>query len=304
MKHFIITVDTEGDNLWKWNEDTPITTENANYVSRFQDLCERYGFPPVYLINYEMVIHDSLIHFLKEKEKDGKCEIGMHIHAWNSPPTFDLPNRYGGNPYITEYPKETQEEKLRYLKGLIEEKTGVTPVSFRSGRWATDQQLFELLDKLGFLVDCSITPGISYSNDKGRSIDHGNSYVNEIRTVHNLCGRLIEVPMTTARIKTPHGKTLKNRARNILLGKDVWLRPAINSADEMISLIKETERKGLDYLEFMIHSSELMPGGSPYTKDEVAVESFYEKMEKVFEYVSKDYTGITLRDFYGVVQST
>lgn len=48
MKHFIITVDTEGDNLWEYKKGTPIGTENAKYLPRFQSLCEKYGFKPVY----------------------------------------------------------------------------------------------------------------------------------------------------------------------------------------------------------------------------------------------------------------
>ena len=41
MKHFIITVDTEGDNLWEYKKGTPIGTENAKYLPRFQSLCEK-----------------------------------------------------------------------------------------------------------------------------------------------------------------------------------------------------------------------------------------------------------------------
>ena len=32
MKHFIITVDTEGDNLWEYVAGTEIGTENAKFL--------------------------------------------------------------------------------------------------------------------------------------------------------------------------------------------------------------------------------------------------------------------------------
>ena len=49
---FIITLDTEGDNLW---ESGPvITTQNTRFLPRFQALCEKYSFKPVWLTNYEM----------------------------------------------------------------------------------------------------------------------------------------------------------------------------------------------------------------------------------------------------------
>ena len=53
MPYFIITVDTEGDNLWKWKKGDPISTQNAVLIPRFQELCEKYNFKPVYLMNYE-----------------------------------------------------------------------------------------------------------------------------------------------------------------------------------------------------------------------------------------------------------
>ncbi len=39
---FIITIDTEGDNPWA--NPREITTRNAEYLPRFQSLCERFLF--------------------------------------------------------------------------------------------------------------------------------------------------------------------------------------------------------------------------------------------------------------------
>ena len=303
MNYFIITVDTEGDNQWAWKPGMTITTSNTNFIPRFQKLCEKYHFPPVYLSNYEMISDDEFCGFASEKAKADLCEIGMHIHAWFSPPEYELPNRYNGNPFITEYPNYILKEKLVFLKHYIEERVGVTPVSFRSGRWATNEVLFETLDELGFFVDCSITPGISNYTDCGMSVEHGNDYTHEILNIRSLCGNLVEIPMTTKRIRTFQGVSIKNKARNILLGKDIWLRPAVNSEEEMLLLIKRVEKQKVPYLEFMIHSTELMPGGSPYTKDEAQVERLYERMEKIFAYVSKSgYQGITLQDYYELIK--
>ncbi len=42
-KNFIITVDTEGDNQWNIYNGQDITTENANFIPRFQEMCEMLG---------------------------------------------------------------------------------------------------------------------------------------------------------------------------------------------------------------------------------------------------------------------
>ena len=49
---FLITIDTEGDDLW--SRPREITTRNAEFLPRFQQLCERYGFKPTWLVDYEM----------------------------------------------------------------------------------------------------------------------------------------------------------------------------------------------------------------------------------------------------------
>ena len=67
-RNFIITVDTEGDNQWSIYNGQSITTENANFIPRFQEMCEGFGFKPVYLVNYEMASIDFLLDYLKKKQ--------------------------------------------------------------------------------------------------------------------------------------------------------------------------------------------------------------------------------------------
>ena len=78
---FIITIDTEGDNLWA-NPQT-ITTENAAFLPRFQALCEQYSFKPTYLVNYEMVLDERFQVFGRAVLEKQTGEIGLHIHPWN-----------------------------------------------------------------------------------------------------------------------------------------------------------------------------------------------------------------------------
>ena len=97
-KYFIITVDTEGDNCWGWKDGDPITTENVLQLPRFQNLVEKFYFKPVYLTNYEVAKDERFLKVFKQKQNEGLCEIGLHIHAWNTPPFFELQNTYSGNP--------------------------------------------------------------------------------------------------------------------------------------------------------------------------------------------------------------
>ena len=300
-KSIIITVDTEGDNLWAWKPGKEIKTNNSSFIEPFQEVCEKYRFYPVYLTNYEMATSDEFVAFGKEKSKDNLCEIGMHLHAWNSPPDYELNGEYGGNPYITEYPIGVIREKHKYLYNLIYEKFGVKPVSYRAGRWATSQDLFKVLDELHIKVDCSFTPGINH-NIPGKTVRFANDYRSVRKDAFFVTENLLEVPMTSRASRSINGDNMRRKIANLVKGERIWLRPALQTKEEMCRLINLVVDEGTDYLMFMIHSSELMPGGSPYCRTQADVDSLLEKLDETFSYVSEFGKGILLRDYYCMME--
>lgn len=298
-KNFIITVDTEGDNQWNIYNGQDITTENANFIPRFQEMCEGFGFKPVYLVNYEMANNDFLMDYLKKKQKEGVCEIGTHLHSWNSPPEHELERKFEGNPYITEYPEQIVYEKIDFMTKLIESKVGIRPIVHRAGRWASSDCMFDILSELGYIADCSVVSGCNMLNYPGKTVSYGFDYRTYPNEAYLVKDNLIEIPMTVKHIQhTLAGKSIKNRAKNLIVGKDRWLRPAISTVKEMKLHIDERVENGSDYAEFMIHSTELMPGGSPYFKNSRDVEREYKDMRTIFTYaVQCGFEGITMRDY-------
>lgn len=302
MKYFIITIDTEGDNLWQYNKGQEITTENTLYIPRFQMLCEKYGFKPVWLTNYEMVCDDRFVEYLKPKCEAGLCEIGIHIHAWNNPPFYQLDSVYNGNSYLIEYPYDIMRAKFNITYNLLKEKFGIEVKSHRAGRWAMNENYFNLLKEFGIQVDCSFTPGVSWENTPGETL-MGTDYSRVPKNYHNVLG-ILELPMTIRKVRYSKTGSIKNRLRTLLFGKNIWLRPATFTAKEMIDLCKIVQsERDVDYLELMLHSSELMPNGSPYFKDDKSIERLYQTLEEVFSYVSSmGYVGITMVDYYNRVE--
>ena len=63
----------------------------------------------------------------------------------------------------------------------------------------------------------------------------------------------------------------------------------------MLQLLQE--RKHSDYIEFMLHSSELMPGGSPTFRNERSIELLYDQLETLFTTAAADYRGASLTEF-------
>ena len=298
MKFFIITVDTEGDNLWRYKDGDVISTLNTRYLPRFQDLCEKYGFKPVYLTNYEMANDDNFVNIAKKWADERKCEIGIHLHAWNNPPIYNLDGPYNGNSYLIEYPFEIMRDKFLTIYNLLVNKFGIRPLSHRAGRWAMDERYFHILEEFGIKVDCSYTPGIDWTKAKGQTRG-GSDYSLEQNGI-SFINSIMEVPPSIYKFHNAFGGSYKHKIKSLVLGDKVWLRPAISPLRAMKKVLDKvvTDSK-VNYAEFMIHSSELMPGGSPYFKDDIAVEREYRIMDDIFSYAKNlGFQGVTLEEFY------
>ena len=297
QRYFIITIDTEGDNLWGYKKGDPITTRNSKYIPRFQELCEKYNFKPVYLTNYEMLCDEEFVEYVCAKEKEGLCEVGLHLHAWNNPPLVDIDGPYSGNPYLIEYSDDDMRAKFDYLYKLFCEKIGHAPVSHRAGRWAMDVRYFRLLAEYGVTIDCSVTPHIDWSQTKG--VMRGGSDYRVRLTKPHLVEGVRELPLTVVPSRMPFGSSLKENLKRLIKGCNLQLRPAVFSLNEMKYVIDCVYNSSIDYVEFMMHSSELMPGGSPYFADEAAIENLYADLEQLFQYASSGgYEGATLQEYY------
>jgi len=321
---FIITIDTEGDDLW--SRPREITTRNAKYLPRFQALCTRFKFKPVYLTNYEMAMSDDFVEFGRDVVAHDAGEIGMHLHAWNSPPLEPLTgDDFFHHPYLIEYPESVMRDKISTLTDLLEDRFDRKMLSHRAGRWAFDDRYAALLLEQGYRVDCSVTPGVDWGRNPGHPVGVGGSdYTAFPRRPYFLYppdrssgsdkptnGTLLEVPMTVraSRLyrcaqwvyRVPLLRRFANRAAPGL----GWLcpvQPALRAPvqrnlDAMLQVARALRTERATYMEFMLHSSELMPGGSPTFRSDSDIESLYEYLETLFEDLSTWCVGMTLAEF-------
>lgn len=294
-KWFVITVDTEGDNLWEPYQTESgcreITTENAKYLPRFQSLCERYGYIPTYLTNYEMAMDDCFVEMAREGLRRKKLEIGMHLHAWNTPPIYELPfNPKGHNAYAGEFPVDILGEKMYNLVALLKDTFQCEIRSHRGGRWYLDTNICRSLIELGVTTDCTVTPGCNWNSAIGNHMG-GTDYREfpddiyriDPDTLREGQTGLFEIPPTIVsaapfKIRLPQDiKDLKSMVDK----KRVWMRPNGHNLYNLLYIAEECNKRN-KYIEFMIHSSELMPGGSPTFKNERSIERLYKHLDILF----------------------
>lgn len=310
-KPFLISVDTEGDGLWWWRPGDPIRTENAKYLDRFQRLCECYGFKPTYLTNWEMAEDPIYCAFAKDALERGCCEIGMHLHAWNTPPFASTERELREDPcqeYLIEYGESVMCEKIQNTTALIQNNLGVTPVAHRAGRWAMDERYFRLLAENGYICDCSVTPLIDWSGHPGSSVgSRGSDYRRSPCEPFLVdCGggqEIVEVPLTTFSQPSPilpdylSVRLIGRELKRVIAKRPIQCRPTGSNQNEMTTVANRVVTENRNYLMFMIHSSELMPGGSPLFGDGRSIDRMYGTLENLFASLVEHYEGETIGDY-------
>jgi hypothetical protein len=300
---FLVTIDTEGDDLW--SRPRRITTRNAAWLPRFQALCERYGFKPVYLANFEMAMSVAFVEFARDVLARGAGEVGMHLHAWNSPPLEPLTrDDFYYQPYLVEYPERVMREKIRTLTGVLEDRFACKMASHRAGRWALDARYAALLVEAGYRIDCSVTPGIDWRGAPGDPAGAGGAdYRGLPDRPYYFSDALLEVPVTVRagrlyrHLPVLYRVPGLRRAAGMLSPAPRWLCPAESSLGQMLQVAREARAEGAEHLEFALHSSELMPGGSPAFRAAADIERLYDDLEALFAALAPWCRGMTLQEF-------
>jgi hypothetical protein len=318
--NLIVTIDVEGDNAW----DSPreISTRNSAFLPRFQELCEKHGLVPTYLTNYEMARDPAFVEFARAAITSGNAEIGMHLHAWNSPPLVPLTAEdFRYRPYLIDFPADMIRSKVEFMTRLLEDVFSVRIVSHRAGRWALNALYVQVLEEFGYKVDCSVTPHVDWRGSAGSPVGKGGTDYRGFPDRHYWIGGddiseptmsdLLEVPMTVmdtsprplarlAKSASPN-PNLSTRALRRLWPLE-WMRPNGHNRQSMLRVIDIAEREGRPYVEFMLHSSEFMPGGSPTFPDDASIERLYDDLAAVFEHAASRFAGSSLANFRETVR--
>ena len=309
MKPFFITIDTEGDSLWDNPRNEEITTENVLWIPRFQELCEKYGFIPIWLTDFEIISDSRFVDYIRNKAQNELCEVGIHVHARNTPPIVTLKDEFDNRgAYLIEYPMDIATQKFCNLKSKIEEKIGLPVVTHRAGRWALNKEYINLLVTNGIKYDCSVTPGIDWSEFTGITPgSRGSNYSTASNHKFYLDDEKIvaEFPVSIydcKKVIRPNEFTPRLIMKSIyhyFMHSKIWLRPnSDNNLNDMKYILKEVIDKDYEFVEFMIHSSEFMPGGSRNFPTSASVEKLFDCMDKLFSYAKTiGYEGYTFQSW-------
>jgi len=249
-------------------------------------------------------------------------EIGMHLHAWNTPPLVPLTeNDYLYKPYLIEYPHNTMREKIAFMTHLLQETFGVKIISHRAGRWGFNDAYARLLLEYDYRVDCSVTPHTNWRSNLGDPAQDGgtdfsrfpgNAYfmdLNDIRLPGD--SLLLEVPVTILPGRIAIRRAMLPFLERIPMGRQAldhflptsWLRPTGKNLPNLLGIVRQVLKNKCTHLEFILHSSELMPGGSPAFGTPEAIESLYHDLKALFDFTRGKFRSATLKEYYELVLS-
>lgn len=298
-----VTIDVEEDN-WGFGS-SQFTVENIRMVPRLQTLFSRYGLRPSYLVSYPVASCDWAVDILLEIHSRKECEIGAHLHPWNTPPLREDINER--NSMLKNLPYELQSTKLKVLTDKIESAFGVRPRSFRAGRWGLGCDTIKALIENGYVVDSSVTPTISWAgcgngpefpdvkikpywlSTDGSSGAAGSSSIVEVPATIGFnrwpfeFWQKVYLKLHNERLKFLHPAGVAHR---IGLLRKIWFSPEESSARDMIRLAKVMITNGAQILNCSFHSTSLLPGKSPFVRTAKELEDFYGRLEKIFQYLS------------------
>lgn len=315
MKYLIVSIDTEED-MPNWIPQRITTVRNILALPRLQELFNKHNITATYLVDQPVLEDNQSVKFFRNLVKNERCELGAHIHSWNTPPfTFD--EKDGKASYLSEYAKEVIFEKFKNFNELFIRKMGFAPVSYRGGRFGLNADILTTLSEYGYKVDSSIAPLMNFSADGGPDFRDFMLFPHWVQKTTE--GRLIlELPVTIALVhpfrqsfkrlyfRIPKWTKIRGALHRLNLARLLWLRPTTFSLQEMAQLADHVlDVLKVPVLNIMFHSSEVCAGCSPYNKTEKNVDNFFDRLEGIFAYLvqERNVQSVGMAEFASICES-
>jgi len=300
-----ITIDTEEDNWGQFNEKAP-SIENIYQIPRLQSLFDRFGVKPTYLLTAPVIRDKQSCSIFKKINNDGRCELGLHCHPWNTPPIEEKIS--DKNSMLCNLNSSLINKKLRYLFTLFEDCFDSLPNSFRAGRWAINQNVVQSLTNLGIHVDTSVSPLVDWSKYYGPDHFFAKNeaffYIDRNYHFSDAPQDILEIPPTIGFLQGT--SSILSLLRYLFAKKAFtkfhlvgllekfnllnlrWLSPELSNAEDIIKLAQTMIRANRPVLNFTFHSTTLLPGMSPFVKNESDLRHFYASIESFLSYAVEE----------------
>lgn len=300
----LVVVDTEEEFDWQQFDRANISVEAMADAHHGQAVCDRHGIVPTYVADHPVVTQRTGIDVLRTFLREGRAEVGAHLHPWVNPPFEEAV--HAANSYPGNLPPALERAKMRALGDAIERAFGSRPRIYKAGRYGIGAHSAAALEAEGFDIDCSPCPAYDFSGDGGPDY----SRVDAMPYWFGKARRLLCVP-TTAGFVGAAGSAgalaprlwrtataplaAKLRAPGVLsrLGvlSRIRLSPEGFDLHSLMRLTRSLRARGQQVFAFSYHSSTLRPGCTQYVHTVEQRAAFLGVMNDYFAWFLRDFGG-------------
>ena len=287
----LVTIDTECDKSANWCTASPLTFRGATegVTDRLQPLFNDFGIRPTYLISPEVMCDAESIAALSEAKN---VELTTHLHGDYIVPEIKTWDFAGSitDEMQWEYGADLETRKMAALTEMFKQQFGHDPKSFRAGRFGISHDTGRILRDLGYVIDSSVTPHITWTSRKGEKFPDFSGFPEYPYAVapngdiwQPGKSHFLELPVTVL----PTG-TVQSNTPN----EPIWFRPWYSDADTLIRVMDHVAAQPVQNgvhrpLVMMFHNVEIIAGASPYPQSELEVIKYLDQLKRVFEHAEQ-----------------
>ena len=297
----VAVIDTESEFLWSAGVIADEgSVHSIEQLKRAQDIFDRYGLRPCYVVDYPVVSNPISAETIKGFLARG-AEVGVHLQPWTTPPLVEPKDNWHAFPGNLSASLERQ--KLASLINAVKKTFGISPRTYKAGRYGISRASLRAIEDFGFDVDLSVAPTFNYSSGGGPDFSKfsaspywfGQSRkLLELPTTSDYVGLLRSLGTPLWRLSETGwmGKThLRGALDKLGLLSRIRLTPEAYTAAEMIRLTRTLLANGCRYFTLSFHSSSLQPGFTPYSKTEADTDKILVELEKYLDFFANELHG-------------
>jgi hypothetical protein len=298
-------ISTEEEFDWSRPFERQATSvQAARRLHDVQRVFDEFGVRPAYLVDYPISTRDESASVLREIHASGRCEIGAHLHPWVSPPLeeeLSAHNSFPGN-----LPAELEAAKLRTLTQAIHDSFGVRPRTYQAGRYGFGPHTAALLEREGFEVDLSASPPFDFRAEGGPDYSHcsldpfwfgSGRQVLAVPITGAFVGFWqLGAARTYAAVQSPRLRWTRLAAvmARVRALERMRLSPEGFGHEDQRRLVRALLARGVQVFVFSFHSPSLLPGCTPYVRDEQGSLAFLESCRRFYDFFLREVGGESL----------
>ena len=298
----LVQVHAEEEFDWEAPFDRASTaTASVPEWPRLQAVFDAHSTSATWAVDWPVVEHPAMADDLAVWVREGRAEVGAHLHPWVNPPHDEPVNHV--NSFAGNLPPELERAKLERLVAQIVRRVGVAPRTYVAGRYGVGPGTLATLVSLGFRIDGSATPPFDFRAEGGP--DFSRFPVGPYR--YDGISELLGLPVTGAfvgylravgrrlmpLIQAPLSKRLGVEAvcSRLDLLERVRLSPEGFRLSEMKALTQRLLADGERVFTLSLHSTSVMAGGNPYSTSEGDVVGLLDRLDRYLAWFRDELAG-------------